>query len=194
MRKALVATFTVGALALLCSTTEAKPPAKPKTAASRPAPKPAPAPSASSSASATPPESAAPEESLADKERWAGQDYYMKRDGSDVQTANEACGFEKSKYMTYAWDKPSFKMQSDDWKGHSPNGYCGSAFNDIAYTCRNTEGAKAAVQAKIKRVVCRLGGKGGFNVTLVNGTLTYSIDWDLPNADDIFTNRVKALL
>jgi hypothetical protein len=200
MRNVVVTMLTIGTLALVCSTTEAKPPAKKSAQGARSGSKagaastPAPPSTGSGSTSASPPASAAPEESLADKERWAGQDYYMKRDGNDVQLANEACGFEAGKGMTYAWDKPSFKIQSDDWKSHSPNGYCGSAFSDIAYMCRNTEGAKGAVQAKIKRVVCRLGGKGNFGVTLANGTLTYAIDWDQANADDMLTTRVKQLL
>lgn len=176
-RKVLLGVMAVAGVALLGSTTEAKPKKKPAQVA--------PVSSA-----------AAPEESVAEKEKWAKQDYYMRRDDNPVQTASEACGItDKSKHLTYAWDKASFnKDKSDDWSSHSPNGYCGAAFDNIGSVCRNMEAAKDPVQRKIKRVVCRLGGKGNFGVTLSNGTLVYSIDWDQANADDMFKARLKQLI
>lgn len=128
---------------------------------------------------------AASAQSLEEKEKWAKQDQYM---ADSIKNANEHCAIGDPK-ITNEFDKASFAKE--DWQSHSPNAFCSTAFDNLRSLCSNTEGAKASVKEKIKKVVCRFGGKGKFGLALVNGTFTYTVDWDEKNVDEKITGFLK---
>lgn len=121
-------------------------------------------------------------ETLHDKEKWDRQDGYM---ADSIKGANEKCGTK----IAHEWDKGSF--DKEDWTSHSPNGFCSGAFDNIRSLCANNAAAKKPVQDKIKKVVCKFGGKGKYGMSLSGGTLTYTVDWEQSNVDDKITGFLK---
>jgi hypothetical protein len=89
--------------------------------------------------------------------------------------------------MTGAFDWAGSKME--DLATYSPSGYCESAYTAPVQVCGDKDG-KEAVQQKVKKVLCKFGGKGKRVLKLNGGTLEFTIDWDAANNDDY----VKAFL
>ncbi len=124
-------------------------------------------------------------ESLEEKEKWDRQSHFMI---DPIEDANRMCGLDKKNGFTHAWDKASFAGQ--DPEAHSWNGFCGAVFDRMNVMCRDTPSSKPIITTNIKKVVCRYGGKGKFGLSLANGTLTYTMDWDESHADD----KIEAFL
>ncbi len=192
MRKVMVGMFTVMGLALLCSSTEAKPTKK----IAKPASSSQPAPPSSSTP--TPPPAAEGEWSLAEKQMWiAAQeelDSWMKR-------ANDKCGTK----IVGRFDKESFRGLLDPKNGSTGlPGYAGAhcsagpgALDEICTVVNDNEAsakmARDAVKAKISVIECRWGGKGKSAMSLSDKKLTETIDVDTDNAAG-FQDRLKTFI
>lgn len=191
MRKVMIGVVTVMGLALLCSSTEAKPIKK----IAKPASSSQPAPSASSSAAPAPAEG---DWSLAEKQMWiAAQeeiDFWVKR-------ANDKCGTK----IVARFDKESFRGKLDPANGSTglpsyAGAHCSAApaaLDDICTVVNDNEAsakmARDAVKAKISVIECRWGGKGKGNMSLADKKLVETIDVDTDNAAG-YQDRLKTYI
>jgi hypothetical protein len=114
------------------------------------------------------------QESLGEKQKWREQEEYLAAAAAPVKAA---CG----KDITASFDKPSFKDQMET--KNSFYGFCGEAFTGLSNICATPDG-KAAVAAKISKIECTFGGKDKRALSLKDGTLQMSIDWDAANYQD----------
>jgi hypothetical protein len=114
------------------------------------------------------------QESLGEKQKWREQEALLAKES---EQAKSACG----KEIPGSFDKPSFKDQLET--NNSLYGFCAEAYSGLRNICADPDG-KAAVTAKISKLECTFGGKGKRALSLSNGTLQMSIDWDAPNYGD----------
>jgi len=122
----------------------------------------------------------------ADADKWHHQNQYI---SGAIKDANKDCAIDPKKPITLEWDKASFAKKGGG--DNSPSGYCGTVFTSIEGVCSGPEDWKKPVQDQVKKVVCRYGGKGAFGLTLANGTLTYTMDWDESGIDRKVTDFVE---
>lgn len=74
----------------------------------------------------------------------------------------------------------------------APYSYCQKTFDTLRYYCR--KGYSARIRRKVKRYVCKFGGRGRSRVTLRRGTLTFYVDWYKGNIGKYLTRRIGDLL
>lgn len=169
MRKVLVGVFAVAGLALVCSSTEAKPKNKTASASAAPAPSPP----------ATP--TTAGEWSLQDSKYWVNLQEEM--DGF-IKRANDQCGGAK---ITGSFDKESFRGHLTEGGSYGLSGYarahCSAGPSAIETICTvvnydeaSAKKAREVVKAKVTNIECRWGGKGKQAITFANKKLTTTID------------------
>lgn len=204
MRKVLVGVFAVAGLALVCSTTEAKPKRRTASASTtsgsgsgstavaasaQPAPGVAPS-------TATP--TADGDWSIADTKYWANlqeeMDGYIKR-------TNASCGTN----ITGTFDRESFRGHLTEGGSYGLSGYarahCSagpSAMEDICLTVNNDEATakkvRAVVKAKLTNIECRWGGKGKQAIAYSNKKLTTTIDIDGDDNASSLTTKVTEFM
>ena len=121
-------------------------------------------------------------QSLKARQFQAQQDDYLARSVADVAKRCNAPIAAKIDWSTISQDEPG---------SHSPSGFCGSALDSIGSLCGENL-AKEAVQKSVKTVICKMGGPRA--LTLQDGTLTYTIDYDAANNDDYIKDFLKGHL
>ena len=118
-------------------------------------------------------------QSLKARQFQAEQDEYLARSITDVAKRCDAPITAKIDWSTITQDDPG---------SHSPSGFCGSALDSIGSLCGDKL-AKEAIQKGVKTVICKMGGPRA--MTLQDGTLTYTINYDAANNDDFITAFLK---
>lgn len=118
-------------------------------------------------------------QSLKARQFQASQDEYLTRSVADVSKRCEAQIGAKIDWTAITQDEPG---------SHSPSGFCGSALDAIGSLCGEAM-AKAAVQKGVKILVCTMGGPRA--ISLKDGTLTYTMDYDAANNEDFIKDFLK---
>lgn len=108
-----------------------------------------------------------------EKARHQGQDEAL---AAIAKAASNACGVPLAASIDWA----SFKGNDA-----SPTlfGGCGAALVAASRVCADSDG-KAAVKTQLKKVACKLGGKGKRGASLKSGTLEWAVDPDAANDAD----------
>jgi hypothetical protein len=114
------------------------------------------------------------QESLGEKKMWREQEEYLAKEAEQVTTACE-------KAVPGSFVKPSFKGQMET--NNSIYGFCAEAYSALRNVCADPDG-KAAVKEKISKFECSFGGTGKRALSLKDGTLQMSIDWEAANYGD----------
>lgn len=118
------------------------------------------------------------QESLGEKKMWREQEEYLTKEAEQVTSACE-------KTVTGSFVKPSFKGQLET--GNSVYGFCAEAYSALRNICADPDG-KAAVKEKISKFECAFGGPGKRAMSLKDGTLQMTIDWDAANYGDFIND------
>jgi hypothetical protein len=111
------------------------------------------------------------QESLGEKKIWREQEGYLAQEAESVATACE-------KPIPGSFDKPSFKGQLEG--SYSIYGFCAEAYSALRTICADPDG-KIAVKEKINKLECTFGGAGKRALSLKEGTLQMTIDWEASN-------------
>jgi hypothetical protein len=114
------------------------------------------------------------QESLGEKKKWREQEELLAKEAEQVTTACE-------KAVPGSFVKASFKDQLET--NNSIYGYCAEAYSALRTICADPDG-KAAVKEKINTFECAFGGAGNRALSLKDGTLQMTIDWDAANYGD----------
>jgi hypothetical protein len=114
------------------------------------------------------------QESLGEKKKWREQEEFLAKEAEQVTTACE-------KAVPGSFVKPSFKDQLET--NNSIYGFCAEAYSGLRNICADPDG-KAAVKEKISKFECSFGGTGKRALSLKDGTLQMSIDWEASNYGD----------
>lgn len=114
-------------------------------------------------------------QSLGEKKKRKEQEEYLQK---EVEYTQQQCG---AKFpVSFDWAK----FVLDDMQTYSAYGYCDSVLGALETVCGDADG-KEAVQQKVKKVVCKFGGKDKRAINLgKDGTLEWTIDWDAANNED----------
>jgi len=126
--------------------------------------------------------SSAGAQSLKARQFQAKEDDHLARSVADVTTRCDAPISAKIDWSTTQQDEPGT---------HSPSGLCGGALDAIGSLCGEPL-AKEAIQKGVKALICKMGGPRA--LTLQDGTLTYTIDYDAANNDDFIKDYLKGHL
>ena len=76
----------------------------------------------------------------------------------------------------------------------SPYSFCHPPFATLASYCRKNSRFRARINRKVKRYVCKFGGKGRARVKLRRGTLTYWVDWKKSNIHKFLERKLVSRL
>lgn len=124
-------------------------------------------------------------QSLAEQEAWDNQMDYTKRSLDNVA---EVCKVK----LAFEYDKPSWWKVRDQWGQGSPNGRCDDVLNTLERMCRNSGAAQKAIATKVKSLKCGYGGKNsGFSLRLTGGAISYNVEIDKPNVQDLIEKYFK---
>jgi hypothetical protein len=118
------------------------------------------------------------EESLGEKKKWREQEELLAKEAEQVTTACE-------KEVPGSFVKTSFKDQLET--NNSIYGFCAEAYNGLRNICADPDG-KAAVKAKISKFECTFGGTGKRAMSLKEGKLQMTIDWEAANYGDFIND------
>jgi hypothetical protein len=113
-------------------------------------------------------------ESLEEKKK---HNYEQEQIDKSADSTDQRCGTK----ITGQFDWKGTKLE--DFSTNSPSGYCEAAFNALSLVCDDKDG-KEAVQKKVKKVLCKFGGKDKRAIKLNGSTLEFTIDWGAANNDD----------
>ena len=120
-------------------------------------------------------------ENLAEKRKHKEQMEYLQK---EIDYTNEKCGVK----ITGSIDWTGSVLE--DFDKYSGYGYCEEALSALESVCEDQDG-KDAVKEKVKTFVCKFGKR---EVTLKEGTLTWSAEWESSNnADFVKEYLMKAL-
>jgi len=122
---------------------------------------------------------AAGAQSLKARQFQAQQDEYLARSVADASKRCDAPIAAKIEWST---------ITQDELGSASPSGFCGEALDAIGSLCGETL-AKAAVQKSVKTLICTKGGPRA--ISLKDGTLTYTMDYDAANNGDFIKDFLK---
>jgi hypothetical protein len=114
------------------------------------------------------------QESLGEKKKWREQEELLAKEAEQVTTVCE-------KEIPGSFVKPSFKDQLET--NNSIYGFCAEAFSGLRTICADPDG-KAVVKEKINKFECAFGGPGNRAMSLKDGTLQMTIDWEAANYAD----------
>jgi len=117
-------------------------------------------------------------QSLKARQFQAKEDEYLAR---SIEDTSKRCESQISAKIDWA------AIKQDEPGSSSPSGYCGEALNAIGSLCGQAM-AKEAVQKGVKTLVCTMGGPRA--ISLKDGTLTYTMEYDSANNEDY----IKAFL
>jgi len=118
-------------------------------------------------------------QSLKARQFQAQQEEYLARSVADAGKRCDAQIAAKIDWSTITQDEPG---------SNSPSGFCGEALDAIGSLCGQTL-AKEAVQKGVKTLVCTMGGARA--ITLKDGTLTYTMNYDAANNEDYNKDFLK---
>jgi hypothetical protein len=118
------------------------------------------------------------QESLGEKKKWREQEELLTKEAEQVTTSCE-------KEIPGSFVKPSFKGQLET--NNSIYGFCAEAYSALRNICADPDG-KAAVKEKISKFECAFGGAGKRTMSLKDGTLQMSIDWEAANYGDFIND------
>ena len=102
---------------------------------------------------------------------------YFKR---KIKSANYQCGSSIKASIDWKSFKGQLQLSIEGKIRYGYNGYCGEVLDAIYGFC-NKPKMKKRVQKKLKRFVCRYGGRGKRRLKLRAGTLIYTVDWKATN-------------
>ncbi len=124
-------------------------------------------------------------QSLAEQEAWENQMGYTQR---SIDTVADVCKVK----LAFEYDKPSWWKVRDQWGQGSPNGRCDDVLNTLERMCRNSAAAQKAIASKVKSLKCGYGGKtSGFSLRLTSGAISYNVEVDKPNVQDLIEKYLK---
>jgi hypothetical protein len=109
-------------------------------------------------------------QSLKVKKQQAEWTEALKESVSDV---NEKCGTK----IEISIDAASFEGKVEG--SYSVPGYCEAPFTALRDICDTKEGIEAA--KKLRKFECRYGGKDKRSLSVKDGTLTWTVDWESAN-------------
>lgn len=118
-------------------------------------------------------------QSLKARQFQAKEDEYLARSVADASKRCEAKIAAKIDWTAIAQDEPG---------SSSPSGYCGEVLNAIGSLCGQAM-AKEAVQKGVKTLICTMGGPRA--ISLKEGTLTYTMEYDAANNEDYIKDFLK---
>ncbi|MGE5200914.1 MAG: hypothetical protein ACM3O6_02505 [Acidobacteriota bacterium] len=118
-------------------------------------------------------------QSLKARQFQAQQDEYLAHSVDDTSKRCEATIAAKIDWPAIKQDEPG---------SSSPSGFCGEALNAIGSLCGQAM-AKEAVQKGVKTLVCTMGGPRA--ISLKDGALTYTMDYDAANNEDFIKDFLK---
>ena len=123
-------------------------------------------------------------ESFLEKKKWAEFDTAI---ADNLKYFNETCGAQ----ATFEVEKPGFANWPEDYSLPS---FCGSILNNMGWMCSNDAMVKPEIASKVKKVVCKFGGTGKRSLTLVDGTVTWTVDVAAPNDTDFIKENLEKAL
>jgi hypothetical protein len=96
----------------------------------------------------------------------------------ELKGTNERCGSSITAEFDYSGAKDA------DMEKYSVPSFCNEVLGTLYQICDDPMG-KESVQQKVKKLVCKVGTRA---IELKEGTLTYTIDWEGPNAGQYVHN------